>query len=45
MKAIVQGKFGPPKDVLEIREIDKPVLEEDEALVRVGAASIHIGDY
>ena len=45
MKAIVQGKFGPPKDVLEIKEIDKPVVGEDEALVRVHAASIHIGDY
>ena len=45
MKAIVQGKFGPPRDVLEIKEIDKPVVGEDEALVRVHAASIHIGDY
>ena len=45
MKAIVQGKFGPPKDVLDIKEIDKPIVGEDEALVRVHAASIHIGDY
>ena len=45
MKAIVQGKFGPPKDVLEIKEIDKPIVGEGEALVRVHAASIHIGDY
>jgi NADPH:quinone reductase-like Zn-dependent oxidoreductase len=45
MKAIVQGKFGPPKDVLETKEIDRPVVEEDEVLVRVHAASIHIGDY
>ena len=45
MKAIVQGKFGPPEDVLEVKEIDRPVVEEDEVLVRVHAASIHIGDY
>jgi len=45
MKAVVQGKFGPPKDVLDIKEIDKPIVGEDEALVRVHAASIHIGDY
>ncbi len=45
MKAIVQGKFGSPKDVLEIREIDMPIAGEDEVLVRVHAASIHIGDY
>ena len=45
MKAIVQVKFGPPKDVLDIKEIDKPIVGEDEALVQVHAASIHIGDY
>ena len=45
MKAIVQGKFGSPKEVLNIKEIDKPIAGEDEALVRVHAASIHIGDY
>ncbi len=45
MKAIVQDKFGSPDDVLEIREIDKPVVKDDEVLVRVHAASIHIGDW
>ncbi len=45
MKAIVQDKFGSPNDVLELREIDKPVVEDDEVLVRVHAASIHIGDW
>jgi len=44
MKAIVQDKFGSPDDVLELKEIDKPVVNEDEVLVRVHAASIHIGD-
>ena len=45
MKAIVQHKFGPPEEVLEIKEIDRPVVEGDDVLVRVQAASIHIGDY
>ncbi len=45
MKAIVQGKFGSPKEVLEIKEIDMPIAGEDEVLVRAHAASIHIGDY
>ena len=45
MKAIVQDKFGQPEDVLEIKEIDRPVIGEDDVLVRVYAASIHIGDY
>jgi NADPH:quinone reductase-like Zn-dependent oxidoreductase len=44
MKAIVQHKFGSPSDVLEFKEIDKPVVKDDEVLVRVHAASIHIGD-
>lgn len=45
MKAIVQDGYGSPNDVLELKEIDKPVVEDDEVLVHVHAASIHIGDY
>ena len=45
MKAIVQHKYGPPVDVLELQELDKPVVKDDEVLVRVHAASVHIGDY
>ena len=45
MKAIVQDKFGAPLDVLTLKEIDKPVVGDDEALVRVHAASVHVGDY
>lgn len=41
MKAIVQDKYGPPGEVLHIREIDKPVVEDNEVLVRVHAASVH----
>jgi len=44
MKAIVQDKFGSPDDVLELKDIDKPLFKEDEVLVRIHAASIHIGD-
>ncbi len=40
MKAIVQDSYGSP-DVLELRDIDKPVAEDDEVLVRVRAASVH----
>ncbi|MGZ8786511.1 MAG: NAD(P)-dependent alcohol dehydrogenase [Acidimicrobiia bacterium] len=45
MKAIVQDKYGSPEDVLELKEIGKPVVKDDEVLVRVRAASIHIGDF
>lgn len=40
MKAIVQGRYGSPRD-LELREVDKPVIGEEEVLVRVRAASLH----
>ena len=41
MKAIVQDKYGSPADVLELRDIDEPVVNDDEVLVRVHAASVH----
>ena len=44
MKAIIQNRYGSPDDVLELMEIDKPVVKDDDVLVRVHAASIHIGD-
>ncbi len=40
MKAIVQEKYGSPDD-LELREVDKPAIGDDEVLVRVRAASVH----
>jgi len=44
MKAIVQEEYGPP-DVLELREIDKPVVEDDQVLVRVHASSANPADW
>ncbi len=41
MKAIVQDKYGSPDEVLHLREIDKPVVGDDEVLVQVRAASVH----
>jgi NADPH:quinone reductase-like Zn-dependent oxidoreductase len=41
MKAIVQDGYGSPDEVLELREIDKPPVKDDEVLVRVRAASVH----
>ncbi len=45
MKAIVQEKYGVTADVMELREIDRPSIKDDEVLVRVEAASIHAGDW
>src|SRR2546425_3072650 len=42
MKAIVQDTYGSP-DVLQLREIDKPVVGDDDLLVRVHAAGVDQG--
>ena len=44
MKAIVQVGYGSP-DVLEYCEIEKPVVDDDRALVRVHAASVNAADW
>ena len=43
MKAIVQNGYGSP-DVLELKEIEEPVVKDDSVLVRVHAAALHAGD-
>src|SRR3989440_11010438 len=42
MKAIVQDRYGSP-DVLELREIERPVNGDDHVLVRVHAAGVDQG--
>jgi NADPH:quinone reductase-like Zn-dependent oxidoreductase len=44
MKAITQDRYGSA-EVLEIRDVDKPAIGAGEVLVRVHAASIHVGDW
>jgi Alcohol dehydrogenase GroES-like domain len=44
MMAIVHRRYGRP-DVLEHTEVDKPVVGDDDVLVRVHAAAVHPGDY
>ena len=44
MKAIVQTRYGSP-DVLQLRDVDKPAVNDDEVLVRVHAAAVNIGDW
>ena len=43
MKAIVISEYGSP-DVLELKDIDKPVIKENEVLVRVNAVGLNAGD-
>ena len=44
MKAIVQDRYGSA-DVLELRDIDRPGIGDDQVLVRVHAAAVHVGDW
>ena len=44
MKAFVYSKYGTP-DVLELRNIDKPVPKEKEVLVKVRATSVNASDW
>jgi NADPH:quinone reductase-like Zn-dependent oxidoreductase len=45
MKAIVQHEYGPPDEVLGLDDVDRPVAEDGEVLVRTHAASVSIGDW
>jgi NADPH:quinone reductase-like Zn-dependent oxidoreductase len=43
MKAVVQDEYGSDK-VLKLSDVERPVPKEDEVLVRVENAALHIGD-
>ncbi|MGV7224018.1 MAG: NAD(P)-dependent alcohol dehydrogenase, partial [Nitrospinales bacterium] len=38
MKAVMYTKYGSP-DVLQLKEVNKPIPKDDEVLIKVHAAS------
>lgn len=45
MKAIVQRRYGAPEAVLELGEIDQPMVGDREVRLRVHAASVNPADW
>ena len=45
MRAAVRSRFGPPRDVIELRELERPTPADDEVLVKVRATSVNIAEW
>ena len=45
MRAIVQDQYGETAEVLRLEQIDRPKIGDDDVLVRIRAAGVHIGDW
>jgi NADPH:quinone reductase-like Zn-dependent oxidoreductase len=44
MRAVIQDRYGAPEEALRIADVDRPVPQESEVLVRVHASTVTRGD-
>ena len=44
MRAVVCTRYGPP-EVLQLREVEKPVPSDDEVLIKIHAATVNSSDW
>lgn len=45
MKSVAQDRYGPPDEVLGLRDVERPMPGDSEVLIKVHAAAIHPGDW